>query len=121
MIRIHKSFARMLQRLERRWRVSRPGPVLILVIALLVLMALMGTAYISTTRIDRYNARQNTANVQIDMLVDGVVDLAVGQIKNDLYNDGKYRPTLSSSAQNPYENWDSILPTMLSANIDAFS
>ena len=53
MTRINKSFTRLLQRLQRRWRAARPGSVLILVIALLVLMALMGTAYISTTRIDR--------------------------------------------------------------------
>ena len=40
-------------RLHRRFRESRPGSVLILVVALLVLLTIMGTAYISATRIER--------------------------------------------------------------------
>lgn len=36
--------------LEARFRQARPGSVLIVVVALLVLMALMGTAYITSVR-----------------------------------------------------------------------
>src|SRR5262245_40906837 len=59
---------------QRRFQNARPGSVLILVVALLVLMALIGTAWLSTAQIDRYATRQNTFNTQIELLVDGVVN-----------------------------------------------
>src|ERR1700712_2600801 len=45
-----------MDRLQRRFRGSRPGSVLIMVVALLVLLALMGTAYLATARQDRLAA-----------------------------------------------------------------
>ena len=70
----------------------RRGSVLILVVALLVLMALLGTAYISTTRVDRAASAQHEKNVQVDLLVDGVVNQVASAIQSDLYDaSGTYR------------------------------
>ncbi|HWE96925.1 MAG TPA: helix-hairpin-helix domain-containing protein [Tepidisphaeraceae bacterium] len=44
--------------------------------ALLVLMALIGTAFITTARTDRFSAQQNAFNTEIDLLVQGVVNMA---------------------------------------------
>ena len=60
----------------------RPGSVLILVVVLLVLMALLGTAFLVTARNDRVATRLYSHNVQIDMLLDGVEHLAMGVISN---------------------------------------
>src|SRR5688572_29278987 len=75
MSRLQHSLRRSSARLEARLRNARPGSVLILVVALLVLMALIGTAWLSTARIDRYAVRQSAANTEIDLLVDGVVSM----------------------------------------------
>lgn len=50
---------------------SRRGTVLILTIVLLVLLALIGTAYITTTGNDRVTAQQHADNTQIDLLLAG--------------------------------------------------
>ena len=60
---------RLLDRAHRRFRRARSGSVLILVIALLVLMALIGTAFITTTRTDRQASTQNEYNTQVELLV----------------------------------------------------
>src|SRR4051812_2755658 len=77
----------LLNRLSRRRPRRRPrsGSVLILVVALLVLMALIGTAWISTARTDRYSARQHAANTEIDMLVDGMQALIKAILADDLF------------------------------------
>src|SRR5438874_9712183 len=88
---------------SRRLRLARPGSVLILVVALLVLIALIGTAYISTARIDRYTAHQHSANTQVDLLLDGLINTVQSAITSDLFDitTGKYRgepgPNLSTS------------------------
>ena len=89
---------RLLGRMQRRFRVSRPGSVLILCVALLVLLALIGTAMISTTRIDRYSAVQNTTNTQVDLLMEGMKQVAESAIVGDLYNSG----TISTGYRAPY-------------------
>lgn len=75
---------------------SRSGSVLILVVALLVLMALIGTAWISTTRTDRYAAVQHSVNTEIELLVEGVVRMAQAALGNDLFQTSggasAYRP-----------------------------
>src|SRR5688500_10399484 len=75
MSRIQHSLRRSSARLEARLRNARPASVLILVVALLVLMALIGTAWLSSARVDRYTTRQASANTQIELLVDGVVNM----------------------------------------------
>lgn len=54
----------------------RRGSVLILVVALIVLLALIGTGLIVTARSDVYAARQNSYNTQVDMLIDGVMNVS---------------------------------------------
>src|SRR5438874_1362747 len=66
-------------------RRSRFGSVLILVVALLVLMALIGTAWISTARTDRYSTQQHAANTEIDMLVDGAVNMIKAVLADDVF------------------------------------
>ncbi len=74
---------RLSRRIDHRFRQARPGSVLILVVALLVLMALMGTAYISTTRVDRHSSAQNAFNTEIDLLIDAVCKIEQQQILAD--------------------------------------
>ena len=83
---------RLLDAVQRRFVRSRPGSVLILVVALLVLIALAGTALISTARVDRYAVAQHSANTQIDLLVEGVVRMTKAALIDDLFAGNKYRP-----------------------------
>src|SRR5882672_8084303 len=74
-------------------RTIKNGSIMIMVVALLVLMALIGTAYIATARIDRGSASQNANNVQIDLLVESVLNLCKTSISGDLFDgNGNYRP-----------------------------
>lgn len=63
----------------------RRGSVLILVIVLVVLLALMGTAMLSTTRTDRYVSTQNVANTNIALLEEGVKEIVKSVITNDVW------------------------------------
>ena len=86
---------------------ARSGSVLILVVVLLVLMALIGTAYISTTRIDRYSAGQHMANVQSDLASDaGVTTLVQSAIVGGLYSDAN-PPVYRSGTDVTYKHYDS--------------
>src|SRR4051812_29839872 len=78
--------SRFFHRVQRRFQRSRAGSVLILCVALLVLLALIGTAMISTARIDRYSSVQHTYNTEIDLLVEGVKSMVTATIVDDLYN-----------------------------------
>src|SRR6058998_1958606 len=99
--------SRLLQPAQRRFRAARPGSVLILVVALLVLLALIGTAWMSTVRIERYASSQHIANTEIDMLVDGVKNIAVAALVADVSPNGQFRPYDSSAAPNTiYNNCD---------------
>ena len=90
---------RMFDRMQRRFVRSRPGSVLILVVALLVLMALIGTAYISMAQSDRYAAEQHRSNTQVDLLVDGVTQMAKNAVVIDLFQNGAYRPASQGYSQ----------------------
>ncbi len=79
-------YRRALDRMQRRFHRARPGSVLIMVVALLVLMALIGTAYITTAQTDRYSAQQNAFNTEIDLLVQGVINMVDGRLVEDLYD-----------------------------------
>src|SRR5687768_14239222 len=78
--------------IQRRFRRSRPGSVLILVVALLVLVALAGTAMMATARTDRYTAAQHTTNTEVDLLVDGVVRMLKAELVDDLFTNNIFRP-----------------------------
>ncbi len=99
----------ILDRLQKRFRLSRPGSVLILVVALLVLMALIGTAYISTTRIDRYAVKDNQTSNQVDLAASSLLSTTASAVQNDLYDGTSYRP-VSTDPQVPttYDNWDGV-------------
>jgi DNA uptake protein ComE-like DNA-binding protein len=126
MSRSRKITQAMLERIERRFRRSRPGSVLILVVALLVLLALLGTAYINTAQTDRYSSAQNSFNTEIDLLVQGVEDITIGAVdsalfgKNSLFHqetDSKGNPTGYSSSDYPLNPQSAFIgdryPTLL--------
>jgi len=64
----------------------RRGSILIMVIALLVMLALITTAYLSTARNDTAAASQNSVNTQVDLVGQGVSDMAVNSIVNGLFD-----------------------------------
>src|SRR3954454_4671068 len=92
---------RLLGRAHRRFRRARSGSVLILVIALLVLMALIGTAFITTARTDRQASTQNEYNTQVDLLVQAAVAAESEALLRHLYAGGRFRPE-------GYANWDAV-------------
>ncbi len=57
-----------------------------MVVALLVMLALIGTAAMSTARIDRIASVQHVANTEIDMLAESVKQMVIGQLVNDLFS-----------------------------------
>ncbi len=83
--------------------VSRRGSVMIMVVALLVLLALMGTAWIATTRFDRGSSAQNVDNTRAEMMHRGVLDMVKATVMYDLFAGGQFRPAVG----NVYEHLDS--------------
>lgn len=87
--RLPRLLSEALARLQRRFQQSRPGSILIMVVALLVLLALMGTAYIATARLDRSGAvqlqQQGTFKDITDSLVKSVSDQIKQTIAGDVY------------------------------------
>jgi len=59
---------RLLDAAQRRFTRARPGSVLVMVVALLVMLALIGTAAMSTARLDRMSSVQHVKNTQLDKL-----------------------------------------------------
>src|SRR5688500_3386466 len=78
----------LLDAVQRRFRRARPGSVLIMVVSLLVLLALIGTAAMSTARVDREASRQHVVNVQIEMLLEGLKQVVIAEIAVDAYASG---------------------------------
>jgi hypothetical protein len=113
---------RPLLQIQRRWIQSRPGSVLILVIALLVLLALIGTAFLSTTQTERYSSQQNSVNTEADLLVQGLQNTVQSNIANGLFAStgtgqqfrppGQEMPTYNGATEihapaTSYNNYDS--------------
>src|SRR5436190_8314623 len=96
--------SRLLHPAQRGFRAARPGSVLILVVALLVLLALIGTAWMSSVRIERFASAQNIANVQIDLLVEGVKNIAQSVLVQDLFGKLGFKPYDSSNVYNAMTN-----------------
>lgn len=122
MKKFNQPLRRLLARAQKRFVRARAGSVLILVVALLVLMALIGTAFMSMAQSDRATATTHTNNTEIDLLLDGVINLVQGAVVGDLFTAAPFR----SHVTNPggplqYNNWsgvgrnDSILPAPASA------
>ena len=59
-------------------RLSR-GSVLILVIVLLLMLTILGTVYLSTSRAGRINSAENLLNAQADMHAEGIADAAAAR------------------------------------------
>src|SRR5205085_2088764 len=66
----------------RRYRAS----VLILVVALLTLLALIGTAFLVTSRTDRSASFQHLRNTRGDMAVESVINLVVSELVGELFS-----------------------------------
>jgi hypothetical protein len=81
-----KIMSRLLDAVQRRFRRARPGSILIMVVSLLVLLALIGTAAISTARLDRVSSGQNVQNTQVDLLAEGLKQMVISQLVSDLYD-----------------------------------
>ena len=70
----------------------RPGrdrsraSILILVVALLTLLALIGTAFLVTARTDRVSAIQHVRNVRGDMAVESAINVVVSEVVGELFN-----------------------------------
>src|SRR5688572_15697068 len=101
---------RILPRRARRLLMSRKGSILIMVVAVLVLLALMGTAYISVARLDRQAAEQinrpNPSEV-IDQLIPAIEDTAKRVIVEDVLTLAQgYRPPFILGVST-YDHYDS--------------
>jgi hypothetical protein len=99
--RLYNLRSKLFDSLDRRFRRSRPGSVLILVVALLVLLALLGTAYINTAQSDRYSSSQNTFNTEVELLLQGLESITQGTIANNLFETGFHTDTSTSKNTPP--------------------
>ena len=90
---------KVLDKAQREFVRSRSGSVLILVVALLVLMALIGTAYMTMAQFDRVAAAQHTFNTEVDLLLDGVINQVKATVTGDLFVNGQFRQ--GTPAYNP--------------------
>lgn len=110
MQRITHFVVKMLDRVQIRLTRARPGSVLILVVVLVVLLALLGTATLSTTQGDRWIATQNSANTQVDLIVQGVIEMAKATIIGDLFgtqnNTTLFRPADRVDSTSDYDDVD---------------
>ena len=94
-------------------RRRRSGSVLILVIALLVLLALMGTAFISTSRNERGTAVQNVSNTEADLLLASMKAAVESTVAGDRFGfaigGSAFAPAspLFTPSNNTFANWDS--------------
>src|SRR4051812_41961827 len=96
-------------------RNRKSGSIMIMVVALLVLMALIGTAYIATARIDRGSAVQNADNVQIDPLVQSVLNMCKTSVWGDAFDgNNNYRGNcfdgVNTYRKNPRDPFDTTNP-----------
>lgn len=81
------TLARLLDRVQNRFQRSRAGSVMILVVTLLVLMAIIGTAFLTTARNDRYSSQLHESNVQVDMLLEGIKNILLGRMAGENFLD----------------------------------
>jgi hypothetical protein len=101
----------------RHWifprRLSRRGSILIMVVAVLVLLALMGTAYISTVRLDRQSGapllEASPEDVLKELANEVVPQMAEEVILKDVQTTTGYRPA-EEPVPATYDNWDYASP-----------
>src|SRR5436853_2065202 len=100
--KLRQMLSRPWERLEQRFRSARPGSVLIMVVALLVLLALMGTAYLASARLERATVTNDTAQRQLNEVMRGYLDQLVNQAQSLITRDaGTWytTPTLSADTK----------------------
>lgn len=95
----------------------RTGSALIIVIVLLVLLALIGTAYVTTSHGDRVTSIQNLANTQADLDLKGAMNLVKSSLVSQLFDyqlnaatgtfPGVYRPAPVAAATDLYGHFTS--------------
>ncbi len=85
---------------------TRRGSLLIMVIVILVLLALIGTAMMSGARIDRLATVQNSINAQVDLLLESAKNIAKAAIQDDMY--GSNGGTKTFRGGTGYLNYDSV-------------
>jgi hypothetical protein len=78
-------FSRDFAQQPHRSRRGRHGSVLILVVALLVLMALVGMAYLTVAHESRISSGQHQFNTQVDLLVEGMEQVGQRMLRDDLF------------------------------------
>lgn len=101
-------FVRGIERVQRRFVRARPGSVLILVVALLVLMALIGTAFMTMAQSDRATTVQHSFNTEIDLLLDGLISTVKGNLSNELFAQGQFRPAPGLTNPSGYPHTTSV-------------
>jgi hypothetical protein len=84
---VKRSSSKVLAKLQRRFQQSRPGSVLIMVVALLVLLALMGTAYISSARLERFASVAGTNKRSQDETAESYANGLLAEVKDSLIAD----------------------------------
>lgn len=101
--KISHPVTQMFNATQKRFVRARPGSVLILVVALLVLMALIGTAFMTMAQFDRAAAATHSFNTEVDLLLDGVINQVKGTVGNDVFSSGQFRPAviIASSTGQP--------------------
>ncbi|MGN6627979.1 MAG: hypothetical protein ACTHLN_15275, partial [Tepidisphaeraceae bacterium] len=62
---------------------DRRGSILIFVVGILLLLAIIATAFLGTSRSDRTSTQQNANNTQADLLLEGVVNAMKGVVLAD--------------------------------------
>ncbi|HLL90986.1 MAG TPA: hypothetical protein VK324_16925, partial [Tepidisphaeraceae bacterium] len=95
--------------LARRAASPRRGSVLIMVVAVLVLLALMGTAYISVVRIDRLNAGSSAVRPPVAAIVAAADDALTKDLYGTAAGPVLYRPPGDPGTVG-YEHYDSNIP-----------
>ncbi len=80
----HGSGTRRGPRRGRSLTPRRRGSVLIMVIAVLVLLALIGTAFITTSRSDRTTSGRVESSAQVDILAAGALNNITGQLQKNV-------------------------------------
>ncbi|HEV7301521.1 MAG TPA: helix-hairpin-helix domain-containing protein [Tepidisphaeraceae bacterium] len=106
---------------------GRRGSILIMVVAVLVLLAIMGTAFISTTRLDRQNAALGDGQPPIDTVAQFAQDAIVGDLFGTGYrapNDPAYEhfdgPMMDPITGESKDKWLATrLPELLDIDLDA--
>ncbi|MGE5609322.1 MAG: hypothetical protein ACM359_08715 [Bacillota bacterium] len=79
----------MCERNNKPFWTSKPrrGSVLVIVVAVLTMIALIGTAYIATARLDRYNAQNSVANAEKESSRDAYIAQAEKLVKDVIARD----------------------------------